>query len=221
LNESLRGAVLDVLEREPFVETVAASWPGQLAGLGALPAFAQGQSGRLPITYQFASPEYLTNFGITLVRGRGFTPAERTVNDAVAIVSEKTARQLWPSTDPLGQTLRIEPDMDGIGRVEGGRDLAKSNNPLLLPRSVVVVGIARDIAGIRLGGIRAGAVGVYLPISVEAPTAALTMSVRGDAERARHVIVDRLASVNPNVGEVSSYGRSRARKSICSAFRSG
>jgi predicted permease len=204
LNEPSRGAVLDMLTREPLVETVAASWPGQLGGLGALPAFVQGPRGRSPITYQFSSPEYFTIFGIDLVRGRGFTAAERTVNDAVAIVSAKTARQLWPDADPLGQVLRIEPDIDGVARIEGGREIAKSNNPLLAPRSVVVVGVARDVAGIRLAGVRIGEVGVYLPVSAEAPAAVLTMNVRGDAERARHVIVDRLAAINPNAGEVST-----------------
>jgi hypothetical protein len=122
----------------------------------------------------------------------------------VAVVSEKTARQLWPGVDPVGQVLRIEPDVNGLEGIDGGRDIKRSNNPLLLSRSVVVVGIARDIAGIRLGGVRLGEVGVYLPINVDEPTAVLTMSVRGDAERARHAVVDRLAAIDPNAGEVST-----------------
>src|SRR6185436_12353990 len=65
-------------------------------------------------------------------------------------------------------------------------------------------GVARDVAGIRIGGMRLGQAGIYLPFSTEAATASLTMSVRGDTERARHVIVDRLAAIDPNAGEVSS-----------------
>lgn len=204
LSERTRGAVLDALTREPSVATLSASWPGQFGGLGALPAFAQGSSGRVAITYQFASPEYLNVFGIDVVRGRGFRSTERGLNDAVAIVSEKTARQMWPGVDPVGQVLRIEPDVDGLSGIEGGRNINTSNNPLLVSRSVVVVGIAKDIAGIRLGGTRIGDAGVYLPISAEAPTAVLTMSVRGDSERARHAIADRLAAIDPNAGEVST-----------------
>ena len=204
LNERSRGAMLDVLTREPSVADLVASWPGQFGGLGALPAFAQGPNGNVAVSYQFASPDYLSVFGIDLVRGRGFRQTERSVNDAVAIVSEKTARQIWPGVDPLGQVLRIEPDVDGLSAVEGGRNINTSNNPLLVSRSVVVVGIARDIAGIRIGGMRIGDVGVYLPISVEVPTAVLTMSVHGEAERVRHVIADRLAAIGPNAGEVST-----------------
>jgi hypothetical protein len=43
--------------------------------------------------------------GIPIVRGRGFRPGE--AHDAPAvIVTESTARQLWPGQDPLGKTLR-------------------------------------------------------------------------------------------------------------------
>jgi predicted lysophospholipase L1 biosynthesis ABC-type transport system permease subunit len=111
---------------------------------------------------------------------------------------------LWPGVDPVGQILRVEPDVSRLDQVEGGRNINRSNNPLLASRSVAVVGVATDVAGIRLGGTRVGAVGVYMPINVDVPATVLTMSVRGDADRARQVIVDRLAAVNPNAGEVSA-----------------
>ena len=46
--------------------------------------------------------------------------------------------------------------------------------------------------------------GVYVPISAEAARTSLTMRVRGDSERARHALVDRLAAIDPNMGEVST-----------------
>jgi hypothetical protein len=43
--------------------------------------------------------------GIRLERGRNFRPGE----ESVAIISEATARALWPDQDPLGKSLPWEP----------------------------------------------------------------------------------------------------------------
>ena len=52
--------------------------------------------------------------------------------------------------------------------------------------------------------MRLAGAGVYVPISAEAARTSLTMRVRGDSERARHALVDRLAAIDPNMGEVST-----------------
>jgi hypothetical protein len=46
-------------------------------------------------------PQFLETMGMRLVRGRNFRPGE----DGVAIVSEATARALWPDQDALGKSL--------------------------------------------------------------------------------------------------------------------
>jgi hypothetical protein len=46
--------------------------------------------------------------------------------------------------------------------------------------------------------------GVYVPIGIDAAKTLLTMRVRGDVDRARHALVDRLTAIDPNMGEVSS-----------------
>ena len=71
-------------------------------------------------------------------------------------------------------------------------------------RSLVVVGVARDVAGFRLGGFRMAGAGVYVPISTEAAGTTLMMQMRGNAERARQALVDRLAAIDPNMGEVGT-----------------
>jgi hypothetical protein len=193
LNEERRGAILDVVNSEPLVASVAASWPGWLGGL---PALAEGASGKSTVTCQFVSPEYFGVLGIDLVRGRGFTPTERGASAAVTVVSESAARQLWPNIDAVGQVLRIEPAPAGEAR--------NPDDPPLRSRAVVIVGVARDVPGFRLGGMRLSGAGVYLPIGAEAARTSLTMSLRGDAERARHTLVDRLAAIDPNMGEVTT-----------------
>jgi ABC-type antimicrobial peptide transport system permease subunit len=195
LNEERRAAILEVLKSEPSVTSVAASWPGVLGGR---PAFAERDeaSGKLAVTYQFVSPEYFGVFGIDLVRGRGFTQAERSANVATAVVSESVARQLFPATDAVGQVVRLESDFRSAP--------PQPEEPPLLWRSAIVVGVARDVPGFQIGGQRAAGAGIYVPISAEAPKTALTVRARGDSERARHALVNRLAAIDPNMAEVTT-----------------
>ena len=50
-------------------------------------------------------PEFLDTMGMRLERGRNFRPGE----EGAAIISEATARALWPDQDPLGKSLPWEP----------------------------------------------------------------------------------------------------------------
>jgi predicted permease len=202
LNEKMRGNMLEVVRSEPSVATVAASWPGLLGGRAAFAeasapeaAFADGATGRSPVTYQFVSPEYFGVLGIDLVRGRGFAQDERSASAAVAVVSEGVARQLWPGLDAVGQVLRLEPDPTGETR--------ERDDPTLPARTFVVVGVARDVAGLRF--FAAKSAGVYVPISAEVARTALTLRVHGDPERARRALIERLTAIDPGIGEVTTW----------------
>jgi ABC-type antimicrobial peptide transport system permease subunit len=62
---------------------------------------------RVLVEYNHVTPDYFPVVGIPIVRGRDFTPGE--THDALGIiVTESTARRLWPSEDPLAKTLREE-----------------------------------------------------------------------------------------------------------------
>jgi putative ABC transport system permease protein len=52
-------------------------------------------------------PNYFSTFGIALLRGRAFTPADRVGTPLVAIVSQDVADRTWPGRDPLGQRLKF------------------------------------------------------------------------------------------------------------------
>ena len=201
LDEQKRGAVLDILGTEPAVTSVAASWPG---GLGGRNALAEGAAGKLPVTYQFVSPEYFDVLGIDVVRGRSFADTERSAAAAVAVVSETVAGQLWPGVEAVGQVLRIEPEPSALRETEGVDDPRDSEIPTLLSRTAVVVGVTRDVAGFGLGDLRAAGAGVYVPIDTETALASLVALVRGDAERVRHRLVERMASIDPNMAEIST-----------------
>jgi predicted permease len=60
--------------------------------------------------FNAVTPDYFETVGIPIIRGRGFTEVERRAGAAVVVVSETTARNLWPNQDPLGKLLQTEPN---------------------------------------------------------------------------------------------------------------
>jgi macrolide transport system ATP-binding/permease protein len=74
--------------------------------------------------YNNVSPEYFPLLGIPIVRGRNFTDAENRAGSPVVILTESTARRVWPGEDPIGKALR-----EGRGGTDPG---------------LQVVGIAKD-----------------------------------------------------------------------------
>jgi predicted permease len=65
-----------------------------------------GRSEKFAIEYNHVSPEYFSVVGIPILRGRGFTA--EAPNSAGVIVTEATARRLWPGEEPLARTLRAD-----------------------------------------------------------------------------------------------------------------
>ena len=64
-----------------------------------------GRADMVPIEYNHVTSDYFSLLGIPIVRGRSFTSEEK--HDALGIiVTESTARRLWPGKDPLGKALR-------------------------------------------------------------------------------------------------------------------
>jgi predicted permease len=53
------------------------------------------------------SPGYFAALQLPILRGRGFTEADRETAQPVAIVSESMARKYWNGEDPIGQRLRV------------------------------------------------------------------------------------------------------------------
>jgi putative ABC transport system permease protein len=55
--------------------------------------------------YQQVTPGYFETMRIPLLRGRGFTDADRSGQPLVAVVSQSVARRYWPNADALGQHI--------------------------------------------------------------------------------------------------------------------
>jgi predicted permease len=103
------------------------------------------------------SPDYFDVVGIPMVRGRAFEDVDMTDSSVAAIITESTARNLWPGQEPIGQQLlwATGPDQDV---------------------ALEIVGVARDAQVAVLGQVEPYY--LYLPA---APRVALSLKllVRG------------------------------------------
>ena len=186
VNEQNRTAVLQALTTDPIVVDVAASWPTGVDGPASPSALAETNDTKATVAYKFVSPEYFSVLDIPILRGRAFAPAERAPNLSLAIVSETTARALWPTADAIGQVIRVDPD----ARAEPTR----VNEPRLESRTFTVIGVARDVAGFRIAPFEKAV--VYVPTSAAMPHTSLVARVHGDPELARQTLLNKLTTID-------------------------
>jgi predicted permease len=187
-NEPTRAAIVQAVTAEPSVAAVAASWPHVVAPPRA--AFAESAGEKASVAYRFVSPEFFSVLDIAVVRGRAFTPDERSSNRSVAIVSEATALALWPRADPLGQIVRLDPDLES--------ETPGADDPPLGSRTFAVVGVVRDVVGFRIAPFKEAV--VYVPTSASTAKTSLVARVHGDPDLAVQTLLDRLNSVDPTLG---------------------
>ena len=74
----------------------------EFLGAGLTPA---GETESRQFECNIVSPGFFAMLGMPIVRGRAFTAAEARSEAAVLVISESTARQLWPGQDAIGKTL--------------------------------------------------------------------------------------------------------------------
>jgi predicted lysophospholipase L1 biosynthesis ABC-type transport system permease subunit len=70
----------------------------------------------------------------------------------------------------------------------------------LTPRTVTVVGVAKDVAGFRVTDVREA--GVFLPTTVDAPKSFLVARIQGDPDLARQRLLEGLTRIDPNLGMI-------------------
>ena len=195
-NEATRNAIVQAVTAEPSVAAVAASWPD---APGA--AFAETNGVKTAVGYKFISPEYFSVLDIAVVRGRAFTPAERSSNLSLAVVSETTARAMWPNADAVGQVIRLDP--------EPTSEPTPGDTPALETQTFTVIGVVRDVAGFRIAPFKKAV--VYVPASASMPRTSLTARVHGDPELVRQTLVNRLTTINPDMARQVLTFRTMAR----------
>jgi len=201
-NEPLRTAMVTAVTGDPSVRAVAASWPdvigrpraafGSSASAEATADRSTDSPGKSTVFYRFVSPEYFSVLDIGVLTGRVFTQTDARTNAAVAVVSAAVARQIWPNSDAVGQVLRLEPDPNS--------DTRRRDEPSLPAQTLMVVGVVRDVAGFRIAGFAEA--GVYVPTNPATAKTGLVARVQGDPELARRALLERLTTIDPNMGMV-------------------
>jgi predicted permease len=179
---ALRSRVIERLGREPGVVAIEgasqAPFDGRFPQV-ALTSQATGfgtTAGRSRVT-----PGYYRALGIPLVRGRTFTPDEARTNAPVALVSQSTARALWPNADPIGQAMSIAP---------------RSGTPRAEARTVRVIGLVGDVVAGFIGEGRDHPT-IYEPASADQlPT--LVLPTRWTGERSRIAVRRALEGIDPS-----------------------
>jgi len=102
--------LVELLSSSPGVESVAMAAVIPLSGSNHQTSAETGEPPvSRPIRFNTVSHEFFGVLGIPIVRGRGFTEAETKSKTEVklAVVSESTARRLWPGADPIGKRMLI------------------------------------------------------------------------------------------------------------------
>jgi predicted permease len=142
----------DVVSRLEAVPAIAAATPVNIAPFSGdggwdVPIFtAEGQSveqaaANPSLNLESVHPNYFATFGVPLVRGRAFAPADREGALDVAIVSEDVAARTWPGQDPIGRRVKMgtsesrDPWRTVVGVVAPTRyrELAKPRATIYLP----------------------------------------------------------------------------------------
>jgi putative ABC transport system permease protein len=197
--------LLNRLTALPGVEAAGAVYLRPLA-LGPIgqetPVVLEGQQITLEaqqenpqLNYQVATPGYFSAMRIQLRQGRLFTAEDTDRSPRVAVVSETTARRLWPGENPIGKRMSMP--------------LFTPDKPSYEWRTVV--GVVNDV---RYRGMDDVRLDVY-DVAAQSPTEATDVVIRtsGDplinleaiTQEARHldpgVVVDRVTTMDTIVSQ--------------------
>ncbi len=125
----------DTLAGMPGVQGVATTTITQISGGRRSEQFAIPNHGERNINNTQVSPGYFEQVEIPIVRGRNFTAAEASSAARVAIVTESTARALWPGEDPVGKHVVSLPSTDfevvGVVKDTDTVHLGRSDEPFI------------------------------------------------------------------------------------------
>jgi predicted permease len=175
---AFQGTVLERVGAVPMVERAVLASGGLFAGTFSRTVFPEGvdtndrRNGRLTPLNQVGAG-YFETVGIPIVRGRGFSEADRATTPMVAVVNETMARRTWPDQDAVGKRFRCF-----------GEDWI-----------IEVVGVARDAKYFTIGEDPQPF--FYLPLA-QHPSAAVTLHVRtaGDPAAAVEAVRGQVQSLD-------------------------
>jgi predicted permease len=126
------------------------------------------------------SPGFFSVFGIRIVRGRDFTAADAASRASVVIITESTARHLWPREDALGKIIRM----------------GEAQTPAL------VVGVVQDTRTLVLG--RVEPLYVYLPTAADAPMDDVFVRTAGKGQSSIGLVLGATTAINNKLASLAT-----------------
>jgi predicted permease len=88
------------------------------------------------VNFEVVGPGYFTTLGLKVRRGREFGSEDSAEGRLTAIVSDDLAQHAWPSTNPIGQRIRLGDELHTVVGVVGAtkyHDLTAAQQTLYLP----------------------------------------------------------------------------------------
>ncbi len=125
---------LNELKNAPAVEAACIGSSVPLIGNNTSSPYTLDKGSRMPMNQRplgltrLVSPGYFRALGISLLSGRDFNEHDTASSPLVTVISQSTARRLFPNEDPIGKTI-----------IMGSADVP-----------VEVVGVAGDVRSLRL-----------------------------------------------------------------------
>jgi len=141
----------------------------------ALPAEARADGQSRRAYFNEVTADYFETIGVPIIRGRVFTEEERRAGSSVVVVTESTARNLWPNQDPLGKLLQTGPNA------------AFSQ----------VIGVARDAQNVSLG--ETDPLLLYLPLNPRHGVGHILARISGDAREIKSLLRAEARALDPSV----------------------
>ena len=147
----------------------------------------QSETPRPVFSYSYVTPNYFDTLSIPIVRGRTFTDAEAHAAAPVTVISEATAKELWPAQDPIGKHVRL----DATKQFHG------SDEPFPNGESFEVIGVSKDIRSVWLNEMDPGLLTIPLPTNRHSET----MMIRTESDPSSLVaaLAEQVKAVDPNV----------------------
>jgi len=176
----------------PGAATITSAWAPLGDGLHTAAVSLNGekpspQNTKLVLYYTYIQANYFQTLGIPLLIGRGFS-SQGDQPESTVILSESTARLLWPGQNPIGRTLRLGTDGQFHGKGE------------LLPDGPAyqVIGIARDTRGILMDG--SDAEQIYIPLPQDRiQDYPILIRTHADPTQFMNSIGSVISSIDPNL----------------------
>jgi putative ABC transport system permease protein len=158
----------------PYAST--RSWEGR----PSLEGQSEEDAARQPlIDIEVVAPSFFASLGLPVLRGRGFSDADRKGASAVVVLSQSAARHYWPGRDPIGKHIVIGPPTEAY--------------------TATVVGIVPDM---RYRDLREPHASIYYPLAQSffpfAPTTLVVRSARAPSDLAA-AMRGMLAETTPDI----------------------